>query len=145
VEQQDLSTLQQTCLFKMTKLQFDKNDFSNRLDKAKWAIAIRLQESMKSKLTPNWGWKTGDLKSSIRANVVGNTIEISMLERAKFIEFGTPPHIIKVKNKKVLSDGKRIFGTKVNHPGTHPFPFIRNTFHKEFTKIVKEELSKAFN
>lgn len=39
------------------------------------------------------------------------------VEYAAAVELGSRPHVIEVKNKKVLSDGKRIFGKKVNHPG----------------------------
>ena len=39
------------------------------------------------------------------------------VEYAPAIELGARPHVIEVKNKKVLSDGKRFFGRRVNHPG----------------------------
>lgn len=39
------------------------------------------------------------------------------VEYAAAVELGSRPHIIEAKNKKVLSDGKRIFGKRVNHPG----------------------------
>ena len=43
-----------------------------------------------------------------------------------YIEFGTPPHTISVKNKRVLTDGKgKFFGKTVNHPGTQAKPFLR--------------------
>lgn len=39
------------------------------------------------------------------------------VEYAASIELGAKSHIIKAKNAKVLSNGKRIFGRQVNHPG----------------------------
>lgn len=39
------------------------------------------------------------------------------VEYAPAIELGARPHVIEAKNKKVLSDGKRFFGKRVNHPG----------------------------
>lgn len=39
------------------------------------------------------------------------------VEYAPAIELGANPHVIEAKNAKVLSDGKRIFGRRVNHPG----------------------------
>jgi len=43
------------------------------------------------------------------------------------IEFGTAPHVIMTKNKKVLANKKKglIFGKIVNHPGTTAQPFFR--------------------
>lgn len=49
----------------------------------------------------------GDLEGAVGTNV----------EYASAIELGAPPHVIQVKDAKVLSDGKRIFGRRVNHPG----------------------------
>lgn len=54
--------------------------------------------------------------------------------RARFIEFGTAPHTIKVKPvgvgaipKRGLADKERgiFFGKSVHHPGTSPHPFLR--------------------
>lgn len=39
------------------------------------------------------------------------------VEYAEAIEFGARPHVIEAKNAKVLSNGKRFFGKRVNHPG----------------------------
>jgi len=39
------------------------------------------------------------------------------VEYAAAIEFGSRPHVIEAKNKKVLSNGKKFFGKRVNHPG----------------------------
>jgi len=39
------------------------------------------------------------------------------VEYASAIEFGSRPHVIEAKNKKVLSNGKMFFGKRVNHPG----------------------------
>lgn len=49
----------------------------------------------------------GDLEGAVGTNV----------EYAPAIELGSRPHIIEAKNKKVLSNGKTIFGKRVNHPG----------------------------
>ena len=39
------------------------------------------------------------------------------VEYGPAVEFGSRPHVIEVKNKKALSNGKTFFGRKVNHPG----------------------------
>ena len=44
---------------------------------------------------------------------------------APYVELGTRAHKISVKNAKVLSDGKNIFGKVVNHPGTAPQPHLQ--------------------
>src|ERR1019366_7757339 len=46
---------------------------------------------------------------------------------ASIIEYGTKPHLIVAKNKKVLANfkEKKIFGKVVHHPGTKPHPMLR--------------------
>ena len=41
---------------------------------------------------------------------------------------GTQPHIITVKNAKVLTNGVKFFGKTVHHPGTKANPFDVRTF-----------------
>ena len=48
-----------------------------------------------------------DLEGAVGTNV----------EYAPAIELGARPHVIEAKNRKVLSNGKKIFGKRVNHPG----------------------------
>lgn len=85
---------------------------------------------------------TGFLKNSIDYSINGDEITFSMAEHGAYIEFGTPPHVIEIKNKKVLSDGKQFFGTKVNHPGTRPQPFIRTTFQTKMPDIMAKNLKR---
>ncbi|MCR8679240.1 MULTISPECIES: HK97 gp10 family phage protein [Campylobacter] len=75
-------------------------------------------------------YKTGNLKKDIKVIsyshkkvIVGNT---KLAPYAKFVHFGTKPHIIKAKNKKVLAAKGKIFGKKVNHPGTKASPYLKN-------------------
>ena len=44
---------------------------------------------------------------------------------AHMIEFGTRPHVIKAKDKKVLRIEGRFAGKEVKHPGAKPKPFMR--------------------
>lgn len=39
------------------------------------------------------------------------------VEYGPAIEFGSRPHVIEAKNRKVLSNGKYFFSRRVNHPG----------------------------
>ena len=45
---------------------------------------------------------------------------------APYVEFGTKPHTIVPVNKRVLANKQtgQIFGTRVNHPGSAPNPFM---------------------
>lgn len=84
---------------------------------------------------------TGELKNSITYSVNGDIIEFNMAEHGLFVEFGTKPHIILPKEKKALkwkSGGSTVFATRVQHPGTKPQPFIRNTFYHKLPKIIAE-------
>lgn len=98
----------------------------------------------------------GQLRSSINFNVSGNTINISMLDYGVYVEFGTPPHVIRPKNRKSLkfeagrkarleSGGKNpnmVFAKEVKHPGTRPQPFIRPTFRDDLTKIIADNAAR---
>lgn len=67
-------------------------------------------------------------------------------EHAPYVEFGTRPHVITIKNAKALSDGKTIFGVRVNHPGTKAQPFMRPAMDRNVTNasnIMKSELGNV--
>lgn len=76
--------------------------------------------------------RTGLLKESIGHEMRGpKTVRIGTgvgghrsSSYALYVELGTGPHEISVKNAKVLTDGVQFFGKHVNHPGTAPHPFL---------------------
>lgn len=81
-------------------------------------------------------YKTGNLKKDIQvfdekidsfSISVGNT---KLVPYAKFVYFGTRPHIIKPKKMKALANKKsgQIFGKSVNHLGTKANPYIEKAF-----------------
>jgi HK97 gp10 family phage protein len=85
------------------------------------------------------------LGSSAGARKPGNAdgIVIANKRHAAPVEFGTRPHVITVKNARVLSDGKTVFGTRVNHPGTQAQPFMRPAWDQNkgnSDRIMKSEL-----
>ena len=49
---------------------------------------------------------------------------------ARFLEHGTAPHVIRVKDAKVLTDGTSFFGVEVQHPGTKPLWILRRAVQK---------------
>uniref|UniRef100_A0A6M3LFD3 Putative tail protein n=1 Tax=viral metagenome TaxID=1070528 RepID=A0A6M3LFD3_9ZZZZ len=93
---------------------------------------------------------TSRLRNSIKVDVVGEELVISMVFYGMFIEHGIRPHIIRPKNKKALkfkvksvgSTGKEssevVITKEVHHPGTKAFPFIRNTFYHKLPNIVSK-------
>ena len=121
----------------------DKQDTQRKWENFKRLLAINLTNEL-VKVAPV---DTGRLRLSIDWRTEGEDIEIYMVDYAKYVEFGTPPHIIKPRNAKALhwkSGGQDIFATKVHHPGTRPQPFIRTTFRTKLKNIVGESISEAF-
>lgn len=60
-------------------------------------------------------------QSSTKYTITANTFY------AGFVNNGTVPHTIKIKNASVLTNGTDFFGKEVHHPGTHPYPFMSDT------------------
>ena len=63
------------------------------------------------------------------------------------VEFGTDPHLIIAKNKKVLANKKKglIFGKIVHHPGTASQPFMRPALFQVKEIWVKRFWQKEFS
>lgn len=64
----------------------------------------------------------------------------------KFTETGTLPHVVEIKNKKVLvspnSSGAgpaipEFFGVEVSHPGTDKRPFLRPALDESVAEIIE--------
>ncbi len=118
------------------------NEIEERLEKALPRIVIRFQNELVLASPVD----TGRLRNSIKVIVYEEGLIIFMVDYGKFVEFGTPPHIIKPKDKEALKfkvkGGKPIFAKVVKHPGTRPNPFIRNTIQNKLRQIIIEEISK---
>ena len=118
------------------------SEIQERLNRALPRIAIRMQNELILKAPVD----TGRLRNSIKVGSDENGLIIVMVDYAKFVEFGSPPHIIKPKNKESLrfkGKGKKfVFTKEVKHPGSRPNPFIRNTINNKLRKIIAEELSR---
>jgi len=117
------------------------NNIKEKLKKAMPSIARRVQNELIT-IAPV---DTGRLKNSIRVVATEKGIKISMVDYAIYVEFGSPPHVIRPKNKKSLkfkSGKKDVFAKKVMHPGSRPNPFIRNTIQNKLRDIILEELGK---
>ena len=80
---------------------------------------------------------------------------------APFIEFGTKPHTIRARNKKVLASRQggftkggvkygiyNIYGTEVQHPGTSARPFVEPAAafgERQLEKHMEAALDKALS
>ncbi len=121
-----------------------------------WSIAIKLQ----NELVIAAPFNRGNLSTSIKVVPIQGGLKISMIEDGKYVEFGTPPHIIRAKDGGVLHWHKTkgrsqhshphsktmqedaFFAKEVKHPGTRPNPFIRNTIRNKLPNIIREEIDR---
>ena len=76
-----------------------RNQLKGFMDKFKQGIANDLVNAMVKRVAVD----TGGLKGSIMVRPKGNNFEITMFEYGKYVEYGTPPHVIRPKNKKALA------------------------------------------
>ena len=117
-------------------------DIQEQIEKALPRIAIRMQNELILAAPVD----TGRLRNSIKVSADEDGIIIFMVDYAKFVEFGSPPHVIKPKDRKALRfkgsrKGKKfVFAKEVKHPGSRPNPFIRNTIQNKLRNIIIEEI-----
>jgi len=80
-----------------------------------------------------WTARTNHATQSIHSGVEGRGRDLTLylshgVKYGKYLEEGTPPHVIRPKNKKALYwRGAAHLVKKVNHPGTEGRPLIRDT------------------
>tara|TARA_S200002703_G_C3688802_1_gene211500 strand:+ start:84 stop:524 length:441 start_codon:yes stop_codon:yes gene_type:complete len=90
--------------------------------------------------------QTGDLKRSIYSKREGNSVFIEAeMDYAGNVEFGTNPHVIRVRKAKSLYSGKtkQFFGKQVNHPGSAPKPYFFNSI-RDATRQTEQRMNKKF-
>ena len=81
-------------------------------------ILLKIANRFESELVITCPVDTGRLRSSIRATFKGNTIIVTMVDYAMFVEFGT--------NKQ------------------RPNPFIRNVINNKLHDIIVEEIQRYY-
>jgi len=64
---------------------------------------------------------------------------------ARWVEFGTRPHTITVKNAPTLSRGGVNFGTSVSHPGASTANAFFFPAYRAMRKRIKTRISRAIN
>lgn len=81
--------------------------------------------------------------SATDANVsvrVGGKKHTRLASIGHFLEKGTPPHVIRVRNKKALSASAQgpVFGRIVNHPGMKPMPWLLELIPQQKDKVAED-------
>lgn len=77
---------------------------------------------------------TGELLRSVRVRKLAKSSRVYIgTDHWAYIEYGTEPHIIRVKFARVLRNPKtgQVFGKKVNHPGHRAYRPIRRAFYQK--------------
>lgn len=95
---------------------------------------------------------TGALRQSITVGgdkIGGEVFSVFVdagMDYAGLVEFGTTgPYTVRVKNAKVLTDGKSFFGKQVTIPKRKPQPYFYNSVRdgiKSFNKDINLKLKK---
>ena len=118
-----------------------QSQFNERMNLVCEGVANDLRNEIVDKVPVD----TGALKGSIKVKQKGNGFEISALNYITHLEYGTPPHIIRAKNKKALFwKGAEHPVKQVNHPGTRPQFIIRNIVNTKLKGIITENLKRQF-
>ena len=114
---------------------------------------------------------SGTLAKSFPATmtVEGSVIKFRLPKYAEYVINGSAPHVISVKDKKILAvpikdwkgktpnpygsdkgfpmlskDGKFVLlGKRVNHPGNKPNPFLQDTINRKLQFILKQAFRNA--
>ncbi len=118
-------------------------DYIQRKSAGMYALCVNWSETLRDETKVNAKWKdrTGHARQAIHGEVeVQNnkyTIYTSHgVQYGEYLENGTPPHIIRPKNKKALYWKGAAYPVKqVNHPGTKGFNTIENTMLENKERI----------
>lgn len=120
-------------------------DYLERKKAGMFAIVQTVSRNAEGEMKMNASWKdrTSTARRSLHSGVEKGQDESVVMYLAhgvkygRHLEDGTPPHIIRPKNKKALRwtgpGGKPIFAKRVNHPGTKPYPVVKPTAEKNKT------------
>ncbi|MFO8022486.1 MAG: HK97 gp10 family phage protein [Perlabentimonas sp.] len=118
----------------------NKKEFAHRVEQSTYATQKMAQR--------NAPVDQGDLRQKIESKVSDMTGEVvSKANYSAAVEYGTKPHKIRVKNKKVLASNAKgkwnFYGKEVDHPGTQGQPFLFPAWNKAQKDLLKG-LRKVF-
>lgn len=109
-------------------------------------LASRAEQIMREKAPV----RTGVLRASIMKEVMdGGAVIRPTVPYAVYAETGTSPHEIQPVHAKALRfevAGRLVFATRVQHPGSRPQPFIRETVDQvvqEMTGLYEQVFREA--
>jgi len=109
-------------------------------------IAFKIEGDAKRNAPVNKGSGGGTLRQSISSRMTGKASAVieSKAKYSAYVDQGTRPHIIRVKNARVLANKRtgQFFGKVVNHPGTKAQPYF-STAVKSGEKFINNELTQA--
>lgn len=118
-------------------------DFINRKNAQMYALCDNWANKLENEAKVNASWKdrTAHARQGLHGDVnVSNsqyTISLSHgVEYGGILEDGSPPHVIRPKNKKALYwKGAKHPVKLVHHPGTKGYPIIKPTMENNKYKI----------
>lgn len=112
-------------------------------------ILTKLESTTKKEAPVNKRSGGGNLRQSITTKMTGLASGVLQVKAnyAAAVHEGTRPHIIRIREKRVLADKRagQIFGTVVQHPGTRANPFIQRAIDQEQSFINSEFLKAVEN
>lgn len=91
------------------------------------ALAVEETEAQ-AKGTDLFHDQSGKTRASIRHEIHGDRAWVQAGGAARFLENGTPPHVISARRTSALRfrvNGQTLFRRTVQHPGTAERPFMR--------------------
>lgn len=96
--------------------------------------------------------RTGNLARSIQFELTGMAVRVGSDDPiAKIMEFGSRPHVIQPRSKRVLrfqSGGQVRFSRKVNHPGTRAYRFLRGALEAKqdyLSRLARSMVTEQLN
>ncbi len=118
-------------------------DYIQRKSAGMYALCVNWSETLRDETKANAKWKdrTGHARQAIHGEVEVQNNEYTIytshgVQYGEYLENGTPPHIIRPKNKKALYwKGVAHPVKQVNHPGTKGFNTIENTMLENKERI----------
>ena len=108
--------------------------------------AYKIEGDAKRNAPVNKGTGGGNLRQLISSRMTGKASAIieSKAKYSAYVDQGTRPHIIRIRNAKVLANRRtgQIFGKVVKHPGTKKQPYFTNAVQSG-EKFINTELNTA--
>ena len=124
----------------------------NEISRAVQKSALTVQSQAIKEAPVNKSGGGGNLRQNIKTELRSKTRAeiISKAPYSIFVEGGTAPHEINIRNKKVLANKRtgEFFGTHVHHPGTQANPYMKRALEKSRAKIdefFRTAMSNVFN